>query len=190
MNIIWCFLLIASILILIFKSPEIVLNCFMQSGTKTINLCIKLMAIYAVWLGILQIVQDTKLSDKISKVFEPILNFIFGKGIGQDAKNCISINLTSNMLGMGNASTPSGIDAMKFLSKGETYATTSIIMLFLLNTCNLQIIPTTIIGLRILAGSAFPSKIILPTIIVSIICISLAIFCVKIIEKFSRKKYG
>lgn len=134
----------------------------------------------------MKIVEETGLDKKLSKLFRPIIRKLFGQ-TDEYTENQIAINITSNLLGMGNASTPSGINAMAGLdTKGSRYATSAMIMLIILNSTSLQIIPTTIIGLRISAGSMNPSNIILPTLIATIISTLSGIILVKIFSKIFK----
>lgn len=179
MNIIWPVLFIASLIILIFRDAATAFSVMLSGSEKALALTIKLLAIYAVWLGLLKIVEDTKLDQKIQRLLSPALSFLFGK-VDKDTQNFLSLNLTSNLLGMGNASTPSGIEAMKRMDSGRGRATKGMIMLLILNTTNLQILPTTIISLRFLHSSQHSTSIILPTILTSLVCVTVAILLTKI----------
>ena len=187
MNSIWIIILTASIIILIFTNPKMIVSSFLSGSEQALELSLKLLAIYAFWLGILKIIEDTKLNIKLGKMLNKPIEFIFGN-IPQPAKEQISLNISCNMFGMGNASIPSGINAIKFLDKGKKHASNSMIALIILNTCNLQIIPTTLIGMKALYGSTFPTRIVLPTIIVSIICVGLAIIFLKLLAKIFKDK--
>jgi spore maturation protein A len=150
-------------------------------------LSLKLWGIYTVWLGILKIVEDTGLDKKLAKFLSPIINFLIGK-TDSYTKEQVAVNLTSNILGMGNASTPSGMNAIAGLDKGSKYATTAMIMMIILNATSLQLIPTTVIGLRITAGSSSPSDIIMPTLISSAISTLFGVVVVKIFGKIFKDK--
>ena len=187
MNIIWIILVCGSVGLLIAINPQICLTSFLDGSSKAIELIIKLWAIYAFWLGILQIIEDTKLNIKLGKFLKKPINFIFGN-VSQSAKEQISLNISCNMLGMGNASLPSGIKAIELMDNRSVYATNSIIALIILNTCNLQIIPTTIISMRAIEGSTSSTKIILPTLIVSTICLAIGIIFLKLFSKLFKDK--
>lgn len=187
MNFVWVSILTISLGILMFQSADSAFATLLSGSEKAVELSLKLWAIYAVWLGVLKIVEDTKLDQKISKLLKPIIHKLIGK-FDDQTENQIAINLTSNLFGMGNASTPSGMNAIFGMhTKGEKVATSAMIMFFILNTTNLQIIPTTIIGLRILNGSASPNDIILPTLISSFASTFVGVVLVKVISKFKRK---
>jgi len=91
-------------------------------------------------------------------------------------------------LGLGNAATPSGIKAMQKLDDGSGKANFSAMMLLIINSLSIQLLPTTVIGLRESAGSANSSDIILPTILSSMLTCAFAITLVFLINKLKRKK--
>ena len=157
-----------------------------SGSEKAIALSLKLWAIYAIWLGLLKIVEETKLDKKIAKLLSPIIDFLIGK-TDSKTKNFIAINLTSNLLGMGNASTPSGIDGMAGLDQGSKYITAAMAMFFILNVTSLQLVPTTVISLRILHGSTSANDIILPTLISTIASTITGIALVKLLKKCFKK---
>ena len=81
----------------------------------------------------------------------------------------ICLNIASNIIGVGSAATPYGLKAMKGLDKGENRATRAMIMLVVINSTGFQLLPTTVIGMRALAGSVNPSCILWPTIVATFI---------------------
>ena len=171
--------------------PENSINAMMDAGEKAVMLSIKLIGVYAIWLGILGIVDQTKLSDKISSLLSPIIDFLFGKNLDQQTKNYISMNLSTNILGMGNACTPLGIKAMNGLDKlnnHSTTASTAMIMLMVINATSIQLLPTTIIGLRASYGSTTSSDIIIPSIIATTLTTVLGVLLVKLCSKIKFKK--
>lgn len=187
MNWVWSCVMLAGLGLLIINNVDIAIPSILEGGSKAISLSLKLWGIYAVWLGVLKIVEETGLDKKLSKLLSPIIRFLVGK-TDEYTSNQISINLTSNFLGMGNASTPSGINAIAGLDKGSKYATSAMIMIIILNSTSLQLIPTTIVGLRVLAGSTNAADIILPTIIATIFSTFVGVFLVKICSKIFKDR--
>ena len=178
MNIIFNFSLIISLGLFVIFRPEQAINSMLSASEKAVTLCISLISIYALWLGLLEIVEESGINVKIAKLLSPINKFLFGK---QPA-----INLSSNILGLGNASTPSGIKAMKMMDDGSGKANASMVMLMVLNSMSTQIIPTTLIGLKVLYGSTNPTDIIFPILISSFLSTFLAVFLVKLCYKPSK----
>ena len=182
--------MISSLIALCIVEPENSVNAMMQAGENAVMLSIKLMGVYAIWLGILGIVDSTKLSDKIASLLSPVIDFLFGKNIDPQTKNFLAMNLSTNILGMGNACTPMGIKAMNGLDKlnSTTTATTAMIMLLVVNATSIQILPTTIIGLRANYGSTTSSDIILPSIISTALTTILGVVLVKLFSKIKFKR--
>lgn len=179
--------MLSSICVLIFKSPENVITSMMSASTSSLELCINLIAVYAVWLGILEIVDKSGLGEKLSKLLSPVIKKLF-KSKNPEANKYIAINLSSNILGLGNAATPSGIKAMQMLDDKTKKPTFAMIMLLIVNATSISLIPTTTIGIRETAGSINSASIILPTIITSVISLVVGILLVFIF--FGKKRQG
>jgi len=189
MNLVWTSVMLIGISMMVLGNVDEIMNTLLAGGTKAVELSIKLWAIYTLWLGILKIVEDTGLDKKLSKLLTPVIRFLFGK---QDeyTNNQIAINITSNILGMGNAALPSGLNAIKGLNKNRTgkYATSAMIMLVILNSTSLELLPTTVISLRASAGSVAPADIIIPTIIATLSSTVVGILLVKVCSKIFKDK--
>ena len=185
---IWFFMVLASLVTLLFIDPEDSINAMMNAGADAVSLTIRLLGIYAVWLGIIALVDASGLSGKIANLLDPVIDWLFGK-TDTETKKYIALNMSANILGMGNACTPTGLKAMNGLDKqnNSTTASTAMIMLIVINATSLQLIPTTIIGLRQQYGSTASSDIILPTIISTLVSTALGIILVKICAKIHKK---
>ena len=189
-NTIWTAVMIVGIGILIFTSPNTIINDLISASDKSVKLCISLIAIYAFWLGILKILQKTGLAEKLTKKLSPVIDWLFGKGIDSNTKLQIALNLSSNIMGLGNIATPSAIKAMQGLDDGNGKINNAMTMLVVLNCISLQVFPTTIMGLRASAGSQNPSSVLLPTILSSLLTGIITIFVLKTIFRLGRKKHG
>lgn len=182
MNKIWFIMIISSICILLASNPGSILSSMTSSAQESLTLSIELTAVYTVWLGILELIDASGLSEKLAKLLHPIIKKLFNVD-DKETEKLIALNMSANILGLGNAATPMGIAAMKRLDDKSGVATHSIIMLIVLNATSLQLLPTTIIGLRTSAGSLSASDIILPTIISTLATCILGIILVKIFNK-------
>lgn len=191
MNKIWFVMVVGSICFLLWRDPSSVLDSMIDASGEAFSLCIELCAVYAVWLGVLELVEASGLSEKLAKLLHPLIKKLF-KIDDKETEKMIALNMSANILGLGNASTPMGINAIKRLDDGSGVATNAMIMLIVLNATSLQLLPSTVIGLRSSAGSASPSDIILPTIIATfctcLLGICLVKFCNHIRDKLKRKK--
>ena len=187
MNFVWSGVMVLGLGLLILGNVDMAVSSMLDGGAKAITLGLKLWGIYAVWLGLLKIVEETELDRKLSNLFKPIIRLLVGR-VDKYTESQLSINITSNLLGMGNASTPSGINTISGLDKGSKYATTAMIMVIILNSTSLQLIPTTVVGLRIMAGSNSATDIIIPTLIATLVSTFVGIILVKVFGKIFKDK--
>ena len=154
-------------------------NSILASGKTAIELCIILTGSMAIWGGIMRIAEKSGITKKAAKVFYPLSKLLF-KGINPNGKafNAICMNITANMLGLGNAATPLGIEAMQELKKEEkadTYATRNMVMFTVINTASIQIIPATIATLRLQHNSKNPLDILPAILVTSVIALTVGI---------------
>ena len=189
MNFVWTSVILVGMGLLLFNNVELAMNALLTGGSRAVALTLKLWGIYTIWLGVLKIVEETGLDKKLAKLLRPVIKLLFGK-TDEYTENQIAINITSNLFAMGNACTPSVMNAIKGLDKNcGKYATSAMIMVIILNSTSLQLIPTTIIGLRITAGSATPTDIIIPTLIATLVSTLSGILLVKIFSKIFKDKH-
>ena len=188
-NYIWCGMIIISIIVSIFNGTvSETINAAFEGAKSAIFTVLSFAGVMCFWTGIMKIAEKSGLSQKIEKLLRPIINFLFPNS-GDEAKNYIAMNMSANLLGMGNAATPMGIKAMSCLDRENAnplYASDNMCMLVVLNTTSIQLIPTTIIALRVAASSADPFSIILPIWISSLTAVLSAISLAKLY--FGRKK--
>lgn len=163
-----------------------------SSCADAVTLCLTLCGIICLWSGIMRIAQTSGLTQIIAKVLSPLLKKLF-KGIssGGKAMQYIVLNITANLLGLGNASTPFGIAAVKALEEEEkpsVYASDNMILFVVLNTASLQLIPTTAAAMRLKAGSAAPMEILPAVWAVSAANVILTVTAAKIMAARSKRK--
>ena len=189
MNRIWLWLMIASSVALLFTAPDLMVTEMTDASMGVIELCVELCAVYAVWLGVLEILDKTGLSAKLAKLLRPLIKFLF-KTEDPETTKLIAVNMSSNMLGLGNAATPCGIKAMKRLDDKSGKINAAMIMLLVVNATSIQLLPTTTIGLRSQAGSMTPTDIIIPTLLATTLTAAFGIGLAKLCEKIFWRKKG
>ncbi len=191
LNYIWSAMMIISIISAAITGRMQQLSSAVLSGaTDAINLVISILGMMCLWTGIMKIAQASGITSVVAKLFSPIIKWLFpGCDTQSDAAKAICLNLTANMLGLGNAATPFGIKAMQELQKNNIHpniATNSMAMFVIMNTASLQIIPTFLCALRHKYESPNPMGV-LPIIwITSIISLVFGVACAKCCEKFKR----
>lgn len=164
----------------------------LSGGSQAIELCLSIMGVMCLWCGVMRVAENAGLIKMLSRLLSPPLKLIF-KGINPKGKafGFIAMNIISNLLGLGNASTPLGISAMKELEKEEQTSdtiSTNMMLLIVINTASIQLVPTTIASLRLAAGSKSPFEIIAPILLVSAISVTVGIFAVKAFDGKRRDK--
>lgn len=182
MNIVFLIIVLLSLGAITYMSPESTFPVMLDGAKSAIELSLKLLAIYAVWLSVLKIIEKTGLDKKLSSFFKPITDHLF-KGENDETKALISMNMAANMLGMGGAATPLGIRAMERMDNKSGVATNNMIMLMVISASSIQLIPATIMALRSASGSSSSSDIILPCIIATTITTAVGIILVKLLSR-------
>ena len=191
LNIVWPIFIIISFSYAIFSGNlENLNNSIFESTNSAIKLSIDLLGSMCLWSGIMQIASKTTLIENLTKLLNPLLNFLFPKlKENKKIKKEVSMNIIANILGLGNAATPLGLKAMKSMqeeNKNKETLSDTMMMFIVINTASIQLIPTTVIAIRNSLGSQNPTSIIFPTWISTIIAAVIGITVTKIIIKLTR----
>lgn len=189
MNIFWTFMIVTSIFYQLFTGGiEKVSKILFEAPQKAFEVFFTIFLSIILWSGFLRVIQDSNLVEVFKKVFRPVLAALF-ETKNEKALNFIVLNVIANMLGLGNAATPAGVLAMQELSKEacRSEASDDMILFVLLNTCSVQLIPTTVIFLRTKFYSSAPTVIIFPTLFISMTGLFVGIILCKILSKVRAK---
>ena len=188
LNVLWPLFIIISFIYAIFTGKVNELNTgIFDSIADAVNLSITFLGTMCLWNGLMEIVKNTSLINKLTSFFYPFIKLLFPElKKNEIAKAEISMNIIANVLGLGNAATPLGLKAMKTMQKEndrKDTLTNSMMMFIVLNTASLQLIPTNVIAIRTSLGSENPTEIIFPVWIATIIAAIVGIVATKIIIK-------
>lgn len=186
MNVVFALLLVAGVLLVAVSTPQSLTSVLLSGTTAAVNLAMRLVGVYALWLGLLQITEDSGLSARLARLYRPLLGRMF-RGESERARTLIGLNLTANLLGLGAAATPMGIAAMEALSDGRGVATDNMILFFILNVTAVQLVPTTVLALLASHGAANPAAIILPSLLSSLATAAFGVSGVLLARLVSRK---
>lgn len=163
------------------RMPETVNAIFEGSATAAAT-AISLAGTLCFWSGIMKIAETSGICSALCRAIAPFINWLFPQS-GKKAREYISVNMSANLLGMGNAATPPGMLAAEELDRENPTPekpSRAMCMLIALNTTAFQLMPTTVIALRAAAGSADPVSIIVPTWIASAAASAAAISAAKL----------
>ncbi len=183
MNYAWCFMVLLSLVCAFVNGriPETV-EAMLSGAGESIFTLLSFAGIMCFWTGILKIGEDSGVLKLAEKLFSPLIKRLF-PNTSQQARTFIAINLSANLLGMGNAATPIGIKAMEKLDSENNISnkpSRSMAMFAVFNTASITIFPTTVIALRTAAGSSAPYDIIVPIWVASLTALTTGIILVKI----------
>ncbi len=188
MNYIWGILMILSVVCALMTGRINQLSDSVLTGAaESVKFVISILGMMAFWTGIMKIAEESKVTDILAKILSPILKVLFKeKNTSSSAFKAICMNITANLLGLGNAATPFGIKAMKEMQKSNPHpdtATNSMIMFIIVNTASLQLIPTFLCALRQQHGAENPLNILPILWATSVISLIVGVFVTKIFEK-------
>ncbi len=192
LNKLWGFFIIIAIGYgFISSNIEYVNNSLFESIQSTTQFILTLLGNICFWNGIMNIVSNTSILKKIKRIISPVINTIFPEiDKHEEVYDNISMNMVCNIIGIGNAATPTGLKAMEKLQEknnNKNRLSNSMIKFMLINTASIQLIPTTIIAIRTSLGSEKPSSIIFGIWFASSISFISIIFISKIYLRFFRK---
>ncbi|MDL2217537.1 hypothetical protein LJC27_02650 [Christensenellaceae bacterium OttesenSCG-928-M15] len=171
MSLIWSALFFIGTVVTTFRfGGDAALSAMLNGAQKSVTLCLSLGGAYMLWMGILGVAKEAGLMNALSKLLRRPCEWLF-PGAGE-ATGAITLNIAANMLGMGNAATPFGLEAMRIMqkkNKDKARATDAMCVFLAVNASALQIIPTTMIALRGAAGSLQPAAIVTSSLLSSAI---------------------
>lgn len=151
---------------LLVLSPENFLPAMLDGAGKAATLCVSLIATYAVWMGLMRLWEDSGVARGVSRVIKPIAKRLL-KTDDEEALSAVSMNVSVNLLGISGAATPYGIKAAQLLEQTDNAEYSSAIF-FILNATSLQILPSSLVAVRVAMQSSNPTDIIFPTIIATV----------------------
>lgn len=152
-----------------------------RGSQNAITAVLSFAGIMCFWCGIMRIIEKSGFITVIKKLTSPVISLIFDNA-PDTAREQIAMNMSANLLGMGNAATPAGIKAMHELDKVNPNPKTpsrDMCMLMVLNTTAPTIIPVSVMAYRAAAGGN-PTSVILPIWISAFSSVIVAIICVKL----------
>ena len=168
-------------------SADALIEHITKASSNSIENIITLAGMLCFWTGIFNILKHTPLIEKLANFIKPIMSKLFKRDeVDDEIMQDVALNVTSNAIGVGNAATVFGINAIKKMqkkNKDKQKPNDSITAFILLNTASIQLIPTTMISLRAMYGSENSGSIILAVWIVTVFALVLGIAAIKLLNK-------
>ncbi len=157
----------------------------MNGAGSAVELVIAIMGMMCAWTGLMKIADAGGITLMLSKLFDPLMRRLFPScKKGGSAAKAICMNVTANLLGLGNAATPMGIAAMKEMAKlnPSQTADNSMVMFVVINSASIQLIPTFMGTLRAKYGSPAPFDILPAVWLTSVCALAAGIAVAKLLE--------
>ena len=154
----------------------------LEGAQSAVELCLAMCGVMCLWTGVMEVMNQCHLTDRLASLFRPLLKRLLPNA-SRDSETlaAISANLSADLLGLGNAATPLGIRAA---CKGT--ASDELCLLVVLNTASIQLLPTTLAGVRASLGAADPFDI-LPTVwLTSLLSVLAGLLAAKLFAHFWR----
>ena len=190
MALIWTGMVTVSILcgLLTGRGPEVAAAA-MEGAQAAVELCISMLGILCLWMGVREVMRRCGLAEKLSRLLRPLLRLLYPEfREDQAVMDAVSANFSANLLGLGNAATPLGIDAVRRMSRRSPgVASDDMCTLVVCNTASIQLLPTTVASVRAAAGSAAPFDILPAVWLASLISVTVGLSAAKLMARLWRR---
>ena len=159
-----------------------------EGAAAAVELGISMAGMLCLWSGVMEVMRQSGLAEKLSRLLGPVLRLLFPKEKKDQAvMDSISANVSANLLGLGNAATPLGLEAARCMArKSPGVASDSLCMLVVCNTASLQLIPTTVAAVRAAAGCQTPFDILPAVWLASGLSVGAGILACKVLARLWR----
>ena len=156
----------------------------LSGANDAVTLCVGLLGVICLWSGVLEIMDRSGLSQILAAAFRPLLRKLFPDAAGDPVTlSAISANISANLLGIGNAATPLGIQPAKRMAKGcGGTASDSLCRFIVLNTASIQLIPATVAGVRAACGAAEPFDILPAVWFASVLSVAAGLLAARVLQ--------
>ncbi|AOU42300.1 TPA: nucleoside recognition domain-containing protein [Legionella pneumophila] len=193
LNLIWLGMILISVVVGVIEGRiDEVVRAVTDSAKLGFELALGLAGIMTFWLGIMSVATESGLVSILGKVLKPVLKRLFPDiPVEHPAMGAMVMNIAANMLGLANAATPFGLQAMKelqSLNQNLKVATNSMCTFLAINTSSVQLIPVTAIAFLAANGSTNPSSVVFTSLIATTVSTLVAIVAVKQFAKLPRFK--
>ena len=163
-------------------------NAAMEGAAAAVELCLNMAGVMCLWSGIMAVMKACGMTEGLNRIFRPLLSRLLPKASRDpDTLAALAGNVSANLLGLGNAATPLGIQAARRMAAGSGgTASDELCLLVVLNTASIQLLPTTVAGVRSALGSQNPFDILPAVWLASILSVTAGIVAAKLFARLWR----
>lgn len=161
----------------------------MEGASSAIDLALSMAGIMCLWSGVMEVMNACGISAGLARSFRPVLRRLLPQASrDEETLAAVTANVSANLLGLGNAATPLGIQAARRMAVGcGGIASNELCLLVVLNTASIQLLPTTIASVRAAAGSAAPFDILPAVWISSIVSVAAGLGAAWLFSRFGKE---
>ena len=161
----------------------------MEGAAAGVELCLSMAGVLCLWMGVVEVMKRSGLSEKLSRLLRPLLGRLYPSfARDREVMDALSANVSANLLGLGNAATPLGLEATrKMCRRSPGTASDDLCMLVVCNTASIQLLPTTVAAVRAGAGCARPFDILPAVWLASALSVTAGILAAKFFSKVWRR---
>ena len=189
MTVIWTGMVVISILCGLAAGRGLEVAAAAVEGTSAaVQLALSIAGMLCLWTGIMEVMRQSGLADQLSRLLGPVLRLLFPQSAkDRETMDSISANVSANLLGLGSAATPLGLEAARRLSRRSPgVASDDLCMLVVCNTASIQLIPTTVASVRAAQGCAAPFDILPAVWLASTLSVGVGVLACKIFARIWR----
>ena len=191
MAIIWTGMVLLSVIFgVIFDTVDAVGNAATEGAAAAVELCLSMAGIMCLWSGVMSLMKACGLTNALNRLFRPLLSRLMPSASRDpETLSALSGNLSCNLLGLGNAATPLGIRAAQRMARScNGIASDELCLLVVMNTASVQLLPTTVAGVRSALGSTAPFDILPAVWLSSLLSVGAGILSAKLFSRLWRRK--
>lgn len=189
MTVIWTGMVVLSILcgLAAGRGPEVAAAAA-EGAAAAVELSLSIAGMLCLWTGVMEVMRQSGLAGQLSRLLAPLLRRLFPQAAGdRRTMDAISANVSANLLGLGNAATPLGLEAARGLARSSPgTASDGLCMLVVCNTASIQLIPTTVASVRAAQGCQTPFDILPAVWLASALSVGVGILACKAFSKVWR----
>lgn len=161
-----------------------------DGAMEAVQLLLRMGGTLCLWNGLMEVMQVSGLTEKLARLLHPVIARLFGDYARDPrAREAIARNMAANLLGLGSAATPSGLQAakrLKELSDRQGKPPHGAFLLIVINTASLQLLPTTVAAVRAGLGAARPYDILPAVWLSSAVSVATAVAAAKLFRGGGR----
>ena len=189
LNVIWLAIVLVAVLVGGFtgRLEQMTEGAFTQAADAVMEIALPLVGLMAIWLGMMRLAERAGFVKLLARTLRPVMRRLFPEVPAEHpAMGAMVMNMSANMLGLGNAATPLGLRAMALLQRlnpHPTVASNAMVTFLAVNTASLQLIPTTAISILAVQGGKSPSNIVMPAILATAIAMTCGVAAARLLSR-------